>query len=80
VRLLDLALGISGKSVKGLFLVAPDDREEEVRAQLRRPAFSRVAELDVRYMPYGDLERNRAAMARFGTGMKAVDAIARKLL
>jgi type II restriction enzyme len=80
VRLLDLALGISGQSVKGLFLVAPDDREEEVRAQLRRSAFSRVAELDVRYMPYGDLERNRAAMSRFGTGMKAIDAIARKLL
>jgi type II restriction enzyme len=80
VRLLDLALGISGQSVKGLFLVAPDDREEEVRSQLRRPAFSRIAELDVRYMPYGDLERNRAAMSRFGTGMKAIDAIARKLL
>lgn len=80
VRLLDLALGASGDSVKGLFLVAPDDREEQVRAQLRRPAFSRVAELDVRYMPYGELGRHREAMARFGTGMKAVDAIARKLL
>jgi type II restriction enzyme len=80
VRLLDLALGASGETVKGLFLVAPDGREEEVRTQLRRPAFSRVAELDVRYMPYGELECHRDAMARFGTGMKAVDAIARKLL
>ena len=80
VRLLDLALGATGQSVKGLFLVAPDDREEQVRAQLRRPAFSRVAELDVRYLPYGELDRHRAAMARFGAGMKAVDAIARKLL
>lgn len=80
VRLLDLAFGASGGSVKGLFLVAPDDREEEVRVQLRRPAFSRVADLDVRYMPYGELERHREAMARFGTGLKAIDAIARKLL
>lgn len=80
LRFLDLALGASGDSVRGFFLVAPDDREEEVRAQLRRPAFSRVAELDVRYMPYGELERHREAMARFGTGMKAVDAVARKLL
>ena len=80
VRLLDLAFGVSGGSVKGLFLVAPDDREEEVRVQLRRPAFSRVADLDVRYMPYGELERHREAMARFGTGLKAIDAIARKLL
>jgi type II restriction enzyme len=80
VRLLDLSLGAAGQSVKGLFLVAPDDREEDVRAQLRRPAFSRVADLDVRYLPYGELERHRAAMARFGAGMKAVEAIARRLM
>ena len=80
VRLLDLSLGAAGQSVKGLFLVAPDDREEEVRAQLRRPAFSRVADLDVRYLPYGELERHREAMGRFGAGMKAVEAIARRLM
>lgn len=80
VRLLDLSLGAAGQSVKGLFLVAPDDREEEVRAQLRRPAFSRVADLDVRYLPYGELERHREAMARFGAGMKAVEAIAIRLM
>jgi type II restriction enzyme len=79
VRLLDLALGTAGKSVRGLFLVAPDNREEEVRVQVRRPAFSRIAELDVRYLPYGELERHREAMARFGAGMKAVEAIARRL-
>lgn len=80
VRLLDLSLGSAGQSVKGLFLVAPDDREEAVRAQLRRPAFSRIADLDVRYLPYGELERHRASMARFGAGMKAVEAIARRLM
>ena len=80
VRLLDLSLGAAGQSVKGLFLVAPDDREEDVRTQLRRPAFSRVADLDVRYLPYGELERHRASMARFGAGMKAIEAIARRLM
>lgn len=80
VRLLDLALGETGQSVKGLFLVAPDDREWEVRAQLKRPAFARIAELDVRYLPYGELVRNREAMAKFGTGLKAVEAVARKLV
>ncbi len=39
-----------------------------MRAQLRRPAFSRVADPEVRYLPYGELERNREAMARFGSG------------
>jgi len=79
VRLLDLALGAPGNATRALFLVAPDDREEEVRGQLRRPAFQRVGDLHVRYVPYGELERNREAMARFGNGLKAIEAIAREL-
>jgi type II restriction enzyme len=77
VRMLDLALGAPDATVTHLFLVAPDDREADVRTQLARPAFSRVSDLHVRYLPYGELERHRATMARFGTGMKAVEAIAR---
>jgi type II restriction enzyme len=79
VRLLDLALGAQAVTAHGLFLVAPDDREEEVRAQLRRPAFSRVADLNVRYLPYGELEQNRETMARFGRGLKPIEAVARRL-
>jgi type II restriction enzyme len=79
IRLLDLALGASAHATRGLFLVAPDDREDEVRAQLARPAFQRVADLRVRYLPYGELERNRDAMARFGSGLKAIEAVARTL-
>ena len=79
VRLLDLALGAPGNATRALFLVAPDDREEEVRAQLRRPAFQRVGDLHVRFLPYGELEQNRAAMARFGHGLKAIEAVARDL-
>jgi type II restriction enzyme len=80
IRLLDLALGASAHATSGLFLVAPDDREDEVRAQLARPAFQRVSDLRVRYLPYGELERNRDAMARFGSGLKAIEAVARTLV
>lgn len=80
VRMLDLALGSPDGPIHGLFLVAPDGREEEVRAQLRRPAFSRVADLGVRYLPYSELEQHREAMARFGQGLKAVEAVARTLV
>ena len=79
VRLLDLALGPAKESAQGLFLVAPDDRVEEVRAQLARPAFSRVADLRVRYLPYGELERHREAMTRFGQGMRPIEALAKVL-
>jgi type II restriction enzyme len=80
VRMLDLALsGSDLHATAGLFLVAPDAREADVRAQLQRPAFSRVADLDISYLPYGELERNREAIARFGSGLKAIKAISSKL-
>jgi type II restriction enzyme len=79
VRLLDLALGSPGTSAMRLFLVAPDDREEEVRAQLQRPAFRRVADLELKYLGYGELDRNREAMGRFGQGLKPLDAVGRRL-
>ena len=79
VRLLDLALGSAEEAAQGLFLVAPDSREDDVRAQLARPAFSRVADLRVRFLPYGELERHRDAMARFGQGMRPIEALAKVL-
>ncbi|MFY9345036.1 MAG: type II restriction endonuclease [Planctomycetota bacterium] len=80
VRMLDLALGVPEQAGVRLFLVAPDAREDEVRSQLTRPAFARVADLAVRFLPYGELERNREAMGRFGTGVKAIEAVARILV
>lgn len=79
VRMLDLALGLSGHSAQALFLVAPDAREGDVRDQLVRPAFSRVADLNLRFIPYGELAAHREAITRFGQGMKAIEAIARRL-
>lgn len=79
VRMLDLALSGDLHAVDGLFLVAPDAREQEVRTQLRRPAFSRIADLRVRFLPYGELEKHRDAIGRFGTGMKGIQSISRLL-
>ena len=76
-RLLDLALGVEGGAARNFFLVAPDNREEDVRAQFARPAFSRVAELDLRYLPYSELRGHRETIARFGSGLKGVLAIAK---
>ena len=78
--MLDLALGGDAEPLRGLFLVAPDAREEEVRAQLARPAFRRVADLGVRYLPYGELAKHREAIAKFGQGLRPIEAIARTLV
>lgn len=79
VRMLDLALGVPDHGDAAYFLVAPDAREHEVRAQFARPAFSRVSELDVRYLGYGQLKEHRAAIARFGSGLKSIIAISASL-
>jgi type II restriction enzyme len=79
VRLLDLALGVSEQVTRGLYLVAPDGREAGVRAQLRRPAFNGITQLKFRYLPYNALAQHRESMARFGEGLKAVNAIAKAL-
>ena len=54
LRLLDLAQHDAGQSLKGLYLVAPDNREHEDRLQLNRPAFRKISELHIKYLPCGE--------------------------
>ncbi|GIK49830.1 MAG: hypothetical protein BroJett013_25270 [Alphaproteobacteria bacterium] len=79
VRMLDLALGTEGGQLHALFLVAPDRREADVRAQIARPAFSRIADLKVRYLPYSEVDANREAIARFGQGVATLEKISHAL-
>ncbi len=79
VRLLDLSTGVEQAKNLHMFLVAPDSREQDVRDQLLRPAFRNINSLDVKFLPYGALREHRDAIARFGTGMKAIEAIARTI-
>lgn len=79
VRMLDLALGTQVGEKSTLFLVAPDNRRDEVEQQLCRPAFSRVAELSIRYLPYSGLKEHRSAIARFGSGTKPLLEISLEL-
>lgn len=79
VRMLDLALGTEVGAKSTLFLVAPDNRRDEVAQQLRRPAFSRVSELGIRYLPYSQLQQHREAIGRFGSGLKPLLEISQAL-
>jgi len=79
VRMLDLALGVPEHADAAFFLVAPDVREQDVRTQFARPAFSRVSELDVRYLGYSQLKQHKEAISRFGSGLKGVIAISASL-
>ncbi len=77
VRMLDLALGTPSLIQNHLFLVAPDEREPEVRQQVNRPAFSRVSELGIKYLSYQELRSNKDAIARFGSGIGPILKISR---
>ena len=79
VRMLDLALGGAAGSLHALYLIAPDKREVDVRAQIARPAFSRIGDLSVRYLPYGELDKHREAIGRFGTGIQALESVSHRL-
>lgn len=79
VRMLDLALGTEVGKHSPLFLVAADNRRSEVEQQLCRPAFSRVSELNIRYLPYSELKEHKRAIARFGTGIQPLLEISQQL-
>jgi type II restriction enzyme len=79
VRMLDLALGTQVGAQSTLFLVAPDNRRDEVAQQLKRPAFSRVSELGIRYLPYSQLKAHHEAIGRFGSSIKPLLEISQLL-
>jgi type II restriction enzyme len=79
VRMLDLALGTAFAATGKLFLVAPDNRREQVAQQLRRPAFSRVSELGIRYLPYAQVKEHGPAIRRFGSGIRPIVEISESL-
>ncbi|MBX3150344.1 type II restriction endonuclease [Candidatus Obscuribacterales bacterium] len=50
-----------------LYLVAPDSREKEVLAQLRRPSFRKaLADVSLSYIPFSELVKHYEALMKFG--------------
>lgn len=79
VRMLDLALSAPEHLSSTYFLVAPDNRATDVQGQFSRPAFSRVRELNLKFLPYSELRQHRDAIARFGSGLRGIESISKQL-
>lgn len=77
VRLLDVSAGLECCENAAFFLVAPDSRAADVLAQLQRPAFRHAPHQQFRFLPYSELQNNRQHISRFGTGLKAIEAVAK---
>jgi type II restriction enzyme len=77
LRLLDLAHSQGGQHINSIYLVAPDKRESDVRDQVARPAFRNMNGLKVRYLPYSELLKNKDSVMRFGSDLKAIEALSK---
>lgn len=77
LRLLDLHRSIDDSQVS-FFLVAPDAREKEIQAQLRRPAFRHVELKLMRYILFSELCEHCAGLCKFGEDHRVLLKIAKE--
>jgi len=77
LRLEDLARSLPGCTCN-LYLVAPNQREKEVLAQLTRPAFKQdLGDLTLGYIPINDLYQYGDALGKFGEDISILKKITR---
>ena len=65
LRLMDLASSLGDKQYL-FFLVAPDSREKEIIAQLKRPSFRNVECVSLKYVLFSDLYEHCKGLCKFG--------------
>ncbi len=78
LRLHDLATSIEGGSCN-LYLIAPNKREKEIRAQLLRPSLqSALKTMPISYITFVDFRSDCDAMCKFGTEISVLDKVAKR--
>ncbi len=79
LRLEDLVRSIPGCTCN-VYLVAPNQREKEVMAQLARPAFrENLANIPLAFIPFDDLCEHCDALCKFGEDHSILKKIARTM-
>jgi len=76
LRLVDLAKSVGDPSLH-FYLVAPNAREKEIQAQLRRPAFGDLGALELRYILFRELCEHCAGLCKFGDDHTVLRKIAK---
>lgn len=76
LRLYDLALTMKEHESK-FFLVAPNKREKEIKAQLLRPSFQHDQMCSISYLLFTDLRCDCDAMCKFGFDANVLNKIAK---
>lgn len=76
LRLYDLATSLGDRKYN-FFLVAPNSREKEIIAQLKRPAFRNLSHLELRYILFSDLKQDCESICKFGDDYKILLKLAK---
>lgn len=74
LRLSDLSYSLPNDSSK-LYIVAPDEREKELKLQLNRPVIKN-ASIEIKYILFNKLKKNCDALCMFGKNSEILDKIA----
>ncbi|MNI71100.1 hypothetical protein D3C73_1269570 [compost metagenome] len=77
LRLHDLALSLDYPQCR-LYLITPDSREKEVKAQLLRPSLQRDKAGSLSYVLFSDLRCDCDAMCKYGRSVEVLDEITRR--
>jgi len=78
LRLMDLSTSLKATECN-LFLVAPDSREKEIIAQLRRPTFKSLNCVKLRYIVFSDLYEHCKGLCKFGEDCSILFKISKQL-
>ncbi|MCB5239367.1 hypothetical protein [Niallia circulans] len=75
LRLQDLSFSLKEQNCH-FYLIAPDKREKEIKAQLLRPSFQHNQMCTILYILFSELRCNCEAMCKFGIDISVLDKIA----
>ncbi|WP_251555069.1 hypothetical protein [Neobacillus muris] len=76
LRLTDLSLSIESESCQ-FYLVAPEKREKEIKAQLLRPSIRSIDSQTISYLLFHDLRCDCDAMCKFGNDATILNKISK---
>lgn len=74
LRMYDLTLSLQRSQV--CFLVAPKSREKEIIAQVTRPSFKELTDMELKYIFFEDLCEHCDAMCKFGNDKNILEKLA----
>lgn len=78
LRLADLALTLSNAKMM-ICLVAPDEREREIIAQLKRPSISAGKDINISYILFSDLCMHCESICKFGNDYTILEKITKDI-